>query len=195
MGMDINQANDNELQKAIDDIAKTETAPVDPTAATSELEAKIQNQMGVPPMPPMPPMPGAEAAPVAPQPAPGAEPAPAVEPAAEPAVEPTAPEQAVPEVNPEPVVAEPEPTIEPESTLEPVAPETNVEAVKTDMMRDLFPLMDKVEMSSERKWEIYKQMIDETHDNSMIGAAYEAVKGIADEKERAEALLYLINLA
>lgn len=191
--MDINQANDNELQKAIDDIAKTETAPVDPSAATTELEAKIQNQMGVPPMPPMPPMPVVEnaAAPVAAE-------APATAPVPEQPVQDLAagaPAAESVEAAAESVEPAAEPAIEPESTLEPVAPETDVEAVKTDMMRDLFPLMDKVEMTAERKWEIYKQMIDETHDNSMIGAAYEAVKGIEDEKERAEALLYLINLA
>lgn len=160
--MDINQTNDNELQKAIDDIANSEATPVDANAAMPDLESKIQDQMGTPPVPPMPPMPEQ---PVPAQPAPEAVPAPANE-----------------------------PEIGPESKLAPVAPETDIATVRTDIMRDLFPLMDKVEMTPERKWEIYRQMIDETHDNSMIGAAYDAVKGIGDDKERAEALLYLINL-
>lgn len=188
--MDISQTNDNELQKAIDDIAKNETVPVDTGAAATELENKIQDQMGVPPVPPMPPMPETPVAPAPAAPVSAPEPAPAPETPAAPAEAPAPAEEPAP-------VAEPaaEPEISPESKLPPVSPDTNVESVKTDMMRDLFPLMDKVEMTPERKWEIYKQMIEETHDNSMVGAAYEAVKGISDEKERAEALLYLINLA
>ncbi len=188
--MDISQTNDNELQKAIDDIAKNETAPVDTGAAATELENKIQDQMGVPPMPPMPPMPETSVAPAPAAPVSAPEPAPAPE-------TPVAPAEASAHAEEPAPVTEPaaEPEISPESKLPPVSPDTNVESVKTDMMRDLFPLMDKVEMTPERKWEIYKQMIEETHDNSMVGAAYEAVKGISDEKERAEALLYLINLA
>ena len=193
--MDINQANDNELQKAIDDIAKTEN-PANAEGATSELEAKIQNQMGVPPVPPVPEAPAVTpAAPTLGADLNAAAPAaPAAEPVLPGANVPGAAEDAI-EGTPAAAAAVPEPESAAPVVATPVAPETDVESVKTNMMRDLFPLMDQVDVDPERKWEIYKQMIDETGDTSMIGAAYEAVKGIEDEKIKAEALLYLINLA
>lgn len=211
--MDISQANDNELQKAIDDITKsaaTETTTA--TDAVSELEAKIQNQLGVPPTPPMPEMPAAPAeaaAPVetaAPEAAPASEATPTLTPSADfavPTVEAApaeAPAEVATEAPAESAATEPAmtaPTLE-APTIE-SAPAVNqsvdgdLKSVKEAMMRDLFPLMDKVDVKSEQKYEIYKEMIETTNDKSMIAAAYEAAKGLVDETARAEALLYLIE--
>lgn len=69
------------------------------------------------------------------------------------------------------------------------------EEVKKQMLQDLYPLMDKIKMQPEQKFKVYKQMIESTGSKDMITSAYEAVKGIGDEAERAEALLFLVEKA
>ncbi|MBP5511955.1 hypothetical protein J6X90_01015 [Candidatus Saccharibacteria bacterium] len=65
--------------------------------------------------------------------------------------------------------------------------------VKKSMITDLIPLMDKVSLAPEKQYGFYKEIIDATHDANLIPGAYAAAKKIADDKERAEALLYLID--
>ena len=200
--MDI-KANDNELQKAIDDITKgsAETA-----AGANELEAQIQSQMGVPPVPPVPEattapvMPDATAVPTMPE-------APAVPdmaatvpeaPVAEPTVpvpETTATEEApaisVPDVAP----AMETPVAEPAVDVTPADSPEKVDSVKGAIARDLYGLLDVVEAEPEKKFEVVKEMIEETGDKSMIVKGYDEAKAIADEKAKAEALLYLFENA
>ncbi len=191
----INQ--ENELQKAIDDITKNGGLPDAQGDVAAELEAKIQDQMGTPPVPPVPPAGDGPAG--AMPPAEGAAPAPAPEmPAETPQIIGSGGE-----VGAEPAPAEV--TAEAPIPEAPAAPEANmnmnmggdadIKTVKEAMLRDLFPLMDKVDMGAEEKFELYKTMIDSSNDKSMISAAYEAAKGIADEKQKAEALLFLIRKA
>lgn len=71
----------------------------------------------------------------------------------------------------------------------------NLTAVKISMLRDLFPLMGKIQINNEQKYKIYRQMILMTHDKNMIPVAYDAVRGIEDEMKRAEALLFLVEEA
>ena len=204
------QSNDNELQKAIDDITKS-AANESADDAVSELEAKIQNQLGTPPAPAMPEgmptMPVAEPAPVVPaaetQPvveAPVANIAPQVEevPQAAPAVggpvltpsaDFTVPVQEVPATVENPSVGIGQPVEQP--VVSSVG--GDLASIKEAMMRDLFPLMDKVQVEPEQKYEIFKEMIETTNDKSMIAGAYEAAKGLTDETAKAEALLYLIK--
>lgn len=195
--MDI-KANENELQKAIEDITKN---GANATPGASELEAQIQSQMGVPPVPPVaeattvPVMPDASEVPAvgATQEAPVVAPAPdlaATVPevsVAEPSVpvpETTATEVA-PAINPEPVAATPEPVESAET----------IDTVKGAIVRELYPLLDQVEVPAEEKFTIIKEMMEETGDKSMIVKGYDAAKGIADEKAKAEALLYLFENA
>lgn len=190
----INQ--ENELQKAIDDITKNGGLPDAQGDVAAELEAKIQDQMGTPPVPPMPAagdgpagtMPPADGATDAQADISAPEEAPQIVGSNGEINAEAAPEAPIPEI----------PSVQP--AAEP-APETNVggnddiNTVKEAMLRDLFPLMDKVDMGAEEKFELYKTMIDSSNDKSMISAAYEAAKGIADEKQKAEALLFLIRKA
>lgn len=71
----------------------------------------------------------------------------------------------------------------------------NLTAVKISMLRDLFPLMGKIQINNEQKYKIYRQMILMTHDKNMIPMAYNAVREIEDEVKRAEALLFLVEEA
>ena len=231
-------SQDNELQRAIDDITKNAGGEQGDVAA--DLEQQIQNQMGTPPVPPMPDVaePGAAPAevpamdaPAAPAmselPMPEGMDAPAVEPAtpevaaetetvgtpagdvsAE-AVAVEAPAEGAADVAGEPAaevtvdetVAVPEAAAEPMVATETATVELNdmggndINTVKEAMLRDLFPIMDKVDMAAEEKFELYKTMLDDNNDKSLIAGAYEVVKGIADEAARAEALLFLIKKA
>lgn len=65
--------------------------------------------------------------------------------------------------------------------------------VKKNMISDLIPLMDKVSLTPEKQFGFYKELIDATHNKDLVPGAYTAAKKIADDKERAEALLYLID--
>ena len=65
--------------------------------------------------------------------------------------------------------------------------------VKTKALTDLRPLVDKVEMSPESKFKIYREIISATHDKAAIEPAYEAATGIAVEKDKAEALLFIVD--
>jgi hypothetical protein len=65
--------------------------------------------------------------------------------------------------------------------------------VKTKALTDLRPLVDKVDLSPEAKFKIYREIIVATHDKAAIEPAYEAAVGIAVEKDKAEALLFIIE--
>ena len=125
--MDI-QTNENDLQKAIDDITKGSAGMM---AGADELEAQIQSQMGVPPVPPvpeattMPVMPDASAVPVMPEvpAAPGVPDMAAVVPEA-PVAEPTVPV-------PETTATEEAPAIDPVAA--PVVDEVASESVAVEV--------------------------------------------------------------
>jgi len=202
----MDQSNDD-LQNAINGIVNAgganAAAPVTgaPADATST-GATDMPDLGVPPMPPVPEagasldmaLPGVqpEAVPEAPVPEPGADlmnQAPA-------SIEEQAAAEAAPEIAPTPETPVSEPTIE--SVSEPVGgvtPETpnELSSVRQSMIQDLIPLMDKVTLGADKKFGLYKEVIDSTHDKSMVPAAYEVVKGIEDDTARAEALSYLLN--
>lgn len=208
--MDASQANENELQKAIDDITSGAVAaqPSATNDVAAELEAKIQNQMGTPPAPEapagmaMPPVPDSSVEAMNPE-------AVAEAPAIVGSGAPVAAEEPASEAEDVPVtVGVGAPTAETPAAEEPAEPAPvapaveespaasgNLSEVKQAMLRDLFPLMDKVELAPEQKYDVYKEMIESTGDKEMIPAAYEAVKGIADETAKAEALLYLVDKA
>ena len=61
------------------------------------------------------------------------------------------------------------------------------------MISDLLPLMDKVSLTPEKQFGFYKEIIEASHNVDLIPGAYNAAKKIVDEKERAEALLFLID--
>lgn len=186
-----NTQNDD-LQSAIDGIVNANKAKEEMAAAPAKDELP---DLGVPPVPPMPPVPGAPieapaattetpAAPsfgVMPEPAAAAtETAPAAE---APAAEPTFPKIKLTESEP---AAAP---VETSTTT------SELSAVKESMIEDLLPIIDKVQVAPEKKFELYKDIIESKHDKSKVPAAYEAAKGITDETKKAEALLYLIDEA
>ena len=172
---------DNDLQKAIDDITNTTSIdPVfsDPVAAPSSIPEGDTGELGEP---------------VGPFPEPKVE-APAPEP-----VTPVAPVEmpglttSAPEPIPEPV-----PTAEPAPAPEPAVESTettsqNTGDIKKAALRDLMPLLDKVNMDANEKFNLYRDIFEELNDHSVLEPAYQAAREIADETTRANALLYLVQ--
>ena len=68
-----------------------------------------------------------------------------------------------------------------------------LDGIKLDALKELRPLMDKVELPAEEKFDTYLMLIRSTDDSTLIGPAHTAAQGIADEKRKAEALLEIIK--
>lgn len=94
---------------------------------------------------------------------------------------------------PQPVAVEP---IVPEiPTLEEPAPSANndLEAIKKDALSELRPIIDKVSLPPEEKFNTYLMLLRSTDDATLIAPAHTAAQAITDEKQRAEALLDIIK--
>jgi len=90
-------------------------------------------------------------------------------------------------------------TVEPAALAAPTTPTPAAEApsaldgIKKDALDELRPLVDRVDLSAEDKFDIYLMLIRSTDDSSLIGPAHTASQGITDEKRKAEALLEIIK--
>lgn len=95
---------------------------------------------------------------------------------------------------PDPVAA-----VEPETVMPPVVepvsmPVTSdLDALKQEALTELRPLVDKLDVSPEEKFDTYLLLLRSTDDKDLIAPAHEAAKGIADEARRAQALLDIIK--
>lgn len=65
--------------------------------------------------------------------------------------------------------------------------------IKKDALDELRPLVDKLDVSAEEKFDTYLLLIRSTDDTNLVGPAHEAAKAITDEAKRAEALLEIIK--
>ena len=218
--MDQNQTVDNDLQKAIDDITNnTNTDPVfsDPVAAPSSVPEGDTGELGEP----VGPFPEPQVEMVAPAPEPIApfEPinipelsAPAAEAVAAPTMEvppmpeptPIAPAPA-PAPQPMPTIPQPAPTIPTppapavedtfvaETSFDTQNPGLNTHQIKAAALRDLVPILDRLNMTPSQKFNICRGIFEDLRDYTVLEQAYRAASEIADSTERAEALLYLVE--
>lgn len=79
-----------------------------------------------------------------------------------------------------------------------VAPATTtltpeLETLKKDALEELRPLVDKLDLPSEEKFDTLLLIIRSTDDQSLLTAAHTAAKAIEDETKRAQALLDVIK--
>ncbi len=130
------------------------------------------------PTPPMPPMPEAPAAPAADGEADSTLPAPQA--AGDDATMPTPP------------------TPMPDAPAQPAAPASTsaspeLDAIKQQALGELRPLVDKLDVSPEEKFDTYLLLLRSTDDKELIAPAHEAAKSIEDEARRAQALLDIIK--
>ena len=96
----------------------------------------------------------------------------------------------------QPVIETPEPVSA--YVPEPALPATSVaddslEAIKKDALNELRPLVDKLDVSPEEKFDTYLLLIRSTDDQALIAPAHEAARGISDEARRAQALLDIVK--
>lgn len=68
-----------------------------------------------------------------------------------------------------------------------------LEGIKKDALNELRPLVDKLNVSAEEKFDTYLLLLRSTDDKSLIAPAHEAAKAISDEARRAQALLDIIK--
>lgn len=118
--------------------------------------------------------------------APSDSPAPVIPPAPEPTPE--------PEDNPYASTPLPEP---PASTPIVPAPLTSssddLSSIKKNALNDLRPLVGKLDIAPEEKFDTYLLLIRSTDDKTLIEPAYAAAQAITDEARKAQALLDVIK--
>lgn len=117
----------------------------------------------------------------------------------EPAVDLAAPDPVVPEpVIPEPIIAPtpevlPAPAVTSEESAHAPTVSPELEAIKKDALEQLRPLVDKLDLPAQEKFDTLLLIIRSTDDQSLLTAANEAAKTIEDDGKRAEALLDIIK--
>ncbi|MBQ6147363.1 hypothetical protein IJH66_00205 [Candidatus Saccharibacteria bacterium] len=202
--------NNDELQKAIDDITKSDVGGATESASENDALVDEMVQAGMPTTgeaPALAPIGGETATPeiaAVPEiqiPEIGAMPPVAEEKTEAPAETTTEPAVAVETA---PVAPEVSATVPEAPVTEPAAAEVNVpeigktESGKEDLgeiekeaLKELYPLLDKVTLPAEEKFEICMKVAEE--DKGAIKGALEAAKGFTDETKKAEALLKVIE--
>ena len=92
----------------------------------------------------------------------------------------------------------PAPAPEPVATPDPIAvtPQPlgdDLTPIKTEAINELRPLVDKLDLPAEEKFETYLLLIRSSDDKSLIAPAHQTALLIEDETKRAEALLDIIK--
>lgn len=91
-----------------------------------------------------------------------------------------------------PVYNTPSPQNQPEPSAQPTV-DPALATVKEAALTELRPLIDKLDVSPEEKFNTYLLLIRSTDDKELIAPAHEAAKSIADEGKKAQALLDIIK--
>jgi len=73
------------------------------------------------------------------------------------------------------------------------ATDDNLIEVKQKALEDLFPLIDKLDQTPEEEFKTLMMIIQASDNHTLIEKAYDIAKTIDDEKERALALLDIVN--
>lgn len=93
----------------------------------------------------------------------------------------------------------PEPVITPAPVAAPITPAGNgmvdpaLDNIKQAALSELRPLVGKLNVSPEEKFDTYLLLLRSTDDRDLIAPAHEAAKAIVDEARRAQALLDIIK--
>lgn len=118
------------------------------------------------------------------------DPAPAADPVADASATLPAVDPATPVAPTTPDVAVPTPDIA--STTAPAA-RPELEKIKHDALLELRPLVGKLNLAPEEKFDTYLLLLRSTDDQDLIAPAHEAAIAITDEARRAQALLDIIK--
>lgn len=127
-----------------------------------------------------------------------APPMPPVAPVADNLAQPRPDTSPVPPTPPQPAPAY-APGIEPPApsplSTAPLAPVAagSLDAIKKDALDNLRPLVDKLNLPADEKFDTLLLLIRSTDDQSLVTPAYDAARNISDETKRAQALLDIIK--
>lgn len=97
------------------------------------------------------------------------------------------------EVEPAPLETPLAPAKEPIAPISSISDSGDLDSVKQEALLELRPLVDKLNVSPEEKFDTYLLLLRSTDDKALIEPAHEAAKGIVDEARRAQALLDIIK--
>lgn len=100
-------------------------------------------------------------------------------------VEPTA-------INTAPVVEDTTPVIDVPAPIASAA-DPALDSIKQAALNELRPLVDKLDVSPEEKFDTYLLLLRSTDDRDLIAPAHDAAVAITDEARRAQALLDIIK--
>ena len=98
----------------------------------------------------------------------------------------------------EPVVIPDTAAVDQTPVEEPLAPvvasnSPELDAIKKDALEELRPLVDKLDLPADEKFDTLLLLIRSTDDKTLVSAAHDAAKDITDETKRAQALLDVIK--
>lgn len=109
-------------------------------------------------------------------------------------VAPTAQEPVAPAADATPITLPsfPEvPAVEETSTS--TAGSASLEDIKSQALNELRPLIDRVDLPAEERFDAYLMLLRSTDDSTLVAPAHAAAQDISDEKRKAEALLEIIK--
>lgn len=79
------------------------------------------------------------------------------------------------------------------SSMAPLGDSSDLDSIKQTALNELRPLVDKLDVAPEEKFDTYLLLLRSTDDKSLIAPAHDAAKNIPDEARRAQALLDIIK--
>lgn len=85
------------------------------------------------------------------------------------------------------------PTSSVSSITTPVASSPELESLKKETLSELRPLVGKLDLPAEEKFDTLLLIIRSTDDQGLLGPAHDAAKAITDDARRASALLDIIK--
>lgn len=75
-------------------------------------------------------------------------------------------------------------------TMKPVM---DIQQIKMAALKDLAPILETMNINPSQKFKIYREMFENLHDNAVLEPAYKTAKAMTDKNERGEALLFLVE--
>ena len=69
----------------------------------------------------------------------------------------------------------------------------DLDKIKNLALSDLRPILEKVDIAPDKKFLIYRDIIDLTEDKACIELAYNSARLIEDEKAKGEALVFIVE--
>jgi hypothetical protein len=145
------------------------------------------------PLPPISPAPSSTPNPTPPPAAPPASSLPPLPPAPAPSIPPKPSASALPPIPPTPQPAPSIPPLPPKPAAPAPAPTSSLGSIKKSALDELRPLVSKLDLPAEEKFDTLLLLIRSTDDQALISQAYDTAKQIKDETRRAEALLDIVK--